>query len=96
MAAAYSCQSCGSNWPYSPRYSKCPECDKPCMTCSVPRPMTMAEAAERRLRIDFIRFCAQRDQKRQRLGHPSPEQLGELEAREIIQTARDIDSLPET
>jgi hypothetical protein len=58
--------------------------------------MTMAEAAERRLRIDFIRYCAHRDQKRERLGHPSPEELGRREAEEIIRAAREIHALPET
>ena len=58
--------------------------------------MTMAEAAERRLLIDFIRFCNQRDEKRDRLGQPSPEEVGQQEADDIIRTAREISSLPET
>jgi hypothetical protein len=96
MAASYECPECHTCWPYSPRYTRCVECDKPCITASVPRPMTMAEAAERRLRIDFIRFCNQRDEKRKRLGHPSPEELGRKEAEEIIRAAREIHALPET
>jgi hypothetical protein len=94
MAASYECTSCHTCWPYSPRYSTCPECEVRCITCSVPNPLTLAQAADRRLRLKFIRYCAQRDQKRERLGQPSPEELGRHEAEEIIRTAREIRELP--
>jgi hypothetical protein len=96
MAACFKCDDCGTAWPYSPKYSKCPECRRPCMTCSVPRPLTIAEAIERCRNLDFIRFCNLRDEKRKRLGQPSPEELGRKEAEEIIRAAREIHALPET
>jgi hypothetical protein len=55
----------------------------------------MAEAAERLRNIEFIRFCNQRDEKRERLGQPSPEQIGGLEAREITRQLREIRELPD-
>jgi hypothetical protein len=96
MAASYQCSDCHTCWPYSPKYSTCPECRRPCMTCSVPRPLTIAEAIDRCRNLEFVRYCAQRDQKRERLGQPSPEELGRKEAEEIIQAAREIHALPET
>lgn len=65
------------------------------MTCSVPRPLTIAQAIDRLRQVAFIRYCAQRDAQRAELGEPSPEEIGRREAREIIQTAREIDRLPE-
>ena len=95
MPASYECQDCHTCWPYSPKYSKCPECQRACMTCTVPRPLTIAEAIDRLSQIAFIRYCSQRDAQRAELGEPSPEEIGRREAREIIQTAREINSLPE-
>jgi hypothetical protein len=95
MAAAYQCPTCHTCWPYSPKYRECVECHTACMTCSVPRPLTHKEAYERVRNLAFIRFCAQRDQKRERLGHPSPEEIGRQEAEAIIQQAREIHALPE-
>jgi hypothetical protein len=65
------------------------------MTCSVPRPLKIAQAIDRLRNLAFIRYCAQREQQRTELGHLSPEEIGRREAREIIQTAREINSLPE-
>lgn len=65
------------------------------MTCSVPRPLTIAQAIDRLRQLDFIRYCAKRDAYRAHIGEPSPEEIGRREAREIIQTAREINSLPE-
>ena len=95
MAASYQCGSCHTCWPYSPKYSKCPECQRPCMTCSVPRPLTIAQAIDRLRNLAFIRYCAQREQQRTELGHLSPEELGRQEAAAIIEQARQISALPE-
>ena len=65
------------------------------MTCTVPRPLTIAEAIDRLRQIAFIRYCSQRDAQRAELGEPSPEEIGRREAQELIQTAREINSLPE-
>jgi hypothetical protein len=54
----------------------------------------MAEAAERLRNIEFIRFCNQRDEKRERLGQPSPEEVGQQEAEEITRQLREIRELP--
>jgi hypothetical protein len=95
MPAAYECPECGVPWPYTTRYSTCPRCRVQTTSCVIPRPLTPGEARLEIRTIDFERYCRQRDEKRERLGEPQPEEVGRAEAEEINGQLREIRALPE-
>jgi hypothetical protein len=95
VALSFECDDCGRHWPNTREYALCPECRNRCRTSVTSTVMTPGEAQAALREIKFVRFCNQRDQKRERLGHPSPEEIGRQEAEAIIQQAREIHALPE-
>jgi len=84
MALAKQCDECNAAWPDRPEFSLCPRCQVRCRTAIHAHPMTNGEAKEVLTRIKFERFYAQHEQKRARLGRPTPEELGMREAYELV------------
>lgn len=88
MAVAYECPNCFTRWPYFRTFQVCPECSIPCRSAVTPRSLTAGEAQSRLTRIAFIRYYE--DRERERLG-PTPEEVGEREAREEILRIRALE-----
>ena len=84
MALARECDSCGAAWPDSPQFALCPRCQVRCRTAIHAHPMTNGEAQNVLSHLKFQRFYAQHEEKRARLGRPTPEEIGMREAFELI------------
>lgn len=95
MTLSFTCPSCHTRWPNQSVYATCPECNEPCKSLPTPRVMSPAEARERVRNVKFIRYCAERDERRKAAGLPLPEDLGRLEAREITRQLREPRGLPD-
>lgn len=95
MAISLVCAECHTRWPNSSAFATCPECDVATKALSVAKVLTPGEARSRVRGIQFIRFCAERDRKRELAGRPSPEELGRAEAAEITRQLREIQGLPD-
>ena len=88
MALSNHCDACNSAWPQSASYSICPRCRTRTRTAVLSNVMTPAEAREHLRLLKWERFYSQHEEKRERLGRPSPEEIGRREAAEIIRLER--------
>lgn len=90
--AAMLCPVCRTRWPHDAEFRECPRCEKRCE----PRPgmdpqASLAEARSEARRMRFERFYARREVERTERGEPTPEEIGEREAREEIAVMRRLE-----
>jgi hypothetical protein len=84
MALAYECSDCRILWPQQSQYAKCPSCGTRCRTSVCASPLTNGEAKSVVKHIEFQRFYRNLEEKRARLGSPTPEDIGKREAARLI------------
>jgi len=89
VAISFHCDECNSEWPKDKAYAKCPRCQVMCRTAVTASVMTNGEAKQQLNHITFQREYRLRDEKRERLGRPTPEEIGRQEARKLAQAWRD-------
>jgi hypothetical protein len=95
VALSRNCGECQTDWPDSTPFAICPRCRVKTRTATCPKPLTPGEAKIQIRHIEFGRHYRQLEEKRSRLGQPSPEEIGKLEAEEISKQIREIRELPE-
>jgi hypothetical protein len=90
VALANNCDRCGVNWPHGTAFATCPRCRIRCRTAVTSHVLTAGEAKEQVNLVNWERFYSQHEQKRERLGRPSPEELGKREAFELIKAWHEV------
>lgn len=92
--AAKRCPNCGTNWPPTIDYRRCPECEVETAGFTDAAAIDRTEAERRAKAADFERRYAAREAARIRRGDPTPEEIGAGEAhqilREIAKLERDL------
>ena len=84
MALTRLCSECNAAWPDDNQYGTCPRCHVKTRTAVHAHPMNRAEAKSVLNHLAFQRHYRQLEDKRARLGQPTPEEIGKREAFELI------------
>ena len=90
MALTRLCTECNSAWPDNNSYARCPRCQVKTRTAVHANPMTAGEAKSVLNHLAFQRHYQQLEEKRARLGRPTPEELGKREAFELIKAWHEV------
>lgn len=86
---AFECDECGERWPNYQEYAHCPRCRIPCRSSLGDTILNAGEARKLRSQVIFEREYLLLEEKRERLGKATPEELGRLEARELAKAWRE-------
>jgi hypothetical protein len=87
------CQECDESWPYRPEYERCPADDSPTRFDSYRQALPADDARWLRNHLLAERVYVEHEERRQREGRLSPEAEGRLEARNLIDTTRQLETL---
>lgn len=85
---AKSCPACKEAWPIEPEYNSCPRCGNATVYRPLADALTEDEAQTKLAHLRFDRYYERRELDRRRRGDPTPEALGAIEAKRIIEQGR--------
>lgn len=87
--AAHRCPTCKTDWPNYPTYAVCPECLDRCDPMANAKGIPVDEAESRARHAKFDRQYTKREETRE---GPTPEEIGQQEAKLLAQQWRDMES----
>ncbi len=88
--SALLCDTCQERWPVSKDFATCPACLVDTELQEGMEGMTKDQAESAVKHIKFERWYAKWEDKREKRGDPSPETVGALEAKEILQLEKGL------